>query len=117
MAVLGGVVLIVVSLPLLGWLTRLAVFLTTTESRFWGMRLPTRVVARAMNFHAANYLPIALATLFVTAGFRLGVVTSVLSPAQGVRYLVVLCSLVVISAFWLFESYVVAMRRIRLANF
>ena len=112
-----GVAFIAISVPLLSWLTRLATFLTTTESRFWGMRLPTRVVARAMNFHAANYLPIAVVALAVTAGYRVGILTGLISPAFGVRYLVTLCALVVISAIWLFESYVVAMRRIRLANF
>lgn len=114
---LVAVVFVAISLPLLGWLTRLAVFLTATESRFWGMRLPSRVVTRAMNFHAANYLPIALATLAVTAGFRFGLFTGAIPPEWGEKYLWILCGLVVASAFWLFESYVIAMRRIRLANF
>ena len=112
-----GAILFALSLPALGYLTKLAVFLTATESRFWGMRLPSRVVTRAMNFHAANYLPVAIATLLVTVGFRIGLLTGVLSYAWGVPYLVTLCSLVVLGAFWLFESYVIAMRRIRLANF
>ena len=112
-----GLAMTAVSLPMLGWLTRLAVFLTTTESRFWGLRLPSRVVGRAMNFHAANYLPIAAAALTVTAGYRLLLTVGLVTQMSGVPYLVTLCSLVVLSAFWLFESYVVAMRRIRLANF
>lgn len=116
LAVFGGI-LFALSLPALGWLTKLAVFLTTTESRFWGMRLPSRVVTRAMNFHAANYLPVALVALLVTAGFRLGLITGSMPVDWGVPYLWTLCTLVVLSAFWLFESYVVAMRRIRLANF
>lgn len=98
-------------------LTRLATWLTYQESKWWGMRLPTPVVRRAMNFHAANYLPVAIVGFAITAGYRLLLATRVLSPSTGVPYLVVLCSAVVLSAFWLFESYVVAMRRIRLANF
>lgn len=114
---LAAVVFVTISLPMLGWLTKLAVFLTATESRFWGMRLPSSVVTRAMNLHAANYLPVAIVALVVTAGFRLGLITRALPVEWGVPYLWTLCTLVVISAFWLFESYVVAMRRIRLANF
>lgn len=113
----AALIFLAFSLPLLGWITRLAVWLTTTESRFWGMRLPSRVVTRAMNFHAANYLLVAVVTVLVTAGFRLGLVTGLLSPVWGENYLWTLCAIVIASAFWLFESYVVAMRRIRLANF
>ena len=112
-----AIAFVAVSVPLLAWLTRLAIFLTATESRFWGMRLPPAVVRRAMNFHAANYLPIAALALLVTGGFRLGLATNLFSLANGVAYLITLCSLVVLSAIWLFESYVVAMKRIRLANF
>lgn len=115
--VLAGVVLIAASLPLLYYVTRLASFLTTAESRFWGLRLPGRVVHRAMNFHAANYLPVAAAALIVTVGYRLLLATGIVSFATGVAYLVTLSVLIVLSAVWLFESYVVAMRRIRLANF
>lgn len=97
--------------------TRLAGWLTSKEGAFWGMRLPRQVVGRAMSFHAANYLPVGLLALLVTAGYRLMLVWNWTDASSGVTYLMTLCVLVIAAAIWLFQSYVIAMRRIRLANY
>ncbi len=101
---------------LLTWLGRLATWLTAKESRFWGMRLPHEVITRAMQFHAANYLPVAVAALIVTWGYQLLLFLNIATLDSAVAYLACLCVVVVGSAFWMFESFVVAMRRIRFAN-
>lgn len=111
------VVMAIVAVLTLLLVTRLASWLTTKEGAFWGMRLPIPVVKRAMSFHAANYLPVAGAALILTAGYRLALLLGWLDASTGVMYLVALCVLVVVGALWLFESYVIAMRRIRLANY
>lgn len=105
------------AMVLLTQVTRLAAWLTTKEGAFWGMRLPTPVVTRALNFHAANYLPVAVLAVLLTGGYRVALALQWTDATSGVIYLVCLCVLVVVSALWLFESYVIAMRRIRLANF
>lgn len=119
LALLGAVAVVfaVLAVWLLGGVTRLATWLTSKEGAFWGMRLPSHVVTRAMSFHAANYLPVALVALLVTGGYRVALLLGITNAASGVAYLITLSVLVVVSALWLFESYVIAMRRIRLANY
>ena len=107
----------VLAVLMLSQLTRLAGWLTAKEGAFWGMRLPAKVVRRAMSFHAANYLPVATLALLVIAGYRIALMSNLTDASSGVAYLITLCVLVIASAIWLFESYVIAMRRIRLANF
>ncbi len=111
------VVLAALAVLMLDLVTRLATWLTSKEGAFWGMRLPGHVVTRAMSFHAANYLPAAALALLVTGGYRIALMLGWMDASSGVKYLVTLSVLVVVSAFWLFESYVIAMRRIRLANY
>jgi hypothetical protein len=111
------IVLALLAYITLALVTRLATWLTSKEGAFWGMRLPGAVVTRAMSFHAANYLPVALLALFITGGYRIALMMGWTDAASGVPYLVSLCILVIAAAFWLFESYVIAMRRIRLANY
>lgn len=113
----GTPVLIVASIVLLTQVTRLAIWLTAKESKWWGMRLPSPVLKRAMDFHAANYLPVGILALTITGGYRLLNELHVLSDIQAVPYLVTLSAAVVAGAVWLFESFVIAMRRIRYANF
>lgn len=111
------IVLAVLSVLTLTLVTRLAGWLTSKEGAFWGMRLPPKVVRRALAFHAANYLPVAVLAFSLTFGYRTALMMGWTDASSGVKYLIALCVLVVASAFWLFESYVIAMRRIRLANF
>jgi predicted RNA-binding Zn-ribbon protein involved in translation (DUF1610 family) len=114
---LAGFVFAAIAYGLLRFITWLAVRATAVESKFWGMRLSPEMLKRAMNFHAANYLPVGVLAVLVTGGYRIAIETNLLSPLWGVAYLVTLCVAVVAAALWLFESFVIAMRRIRLANF
>jgi hypothetical protein len=102
---------------LLRFVTWSAERMTAVESKFWGMRLSPAMLRRAMNFHAANYLPVGVLAVLVTGGYRLALETDLLSAQWGVAYLVTLSAAVVAGALWLFESFVIAMRRIRLANY
>lgn len=89
---------------------RLAEWLTALEARFWGIRLPHRIVRRAMNFHSANYLVVAaIATMFV--GFHQA--TRLLPDMW---YLYILCGLVVASAIYLFQTYWIGMKNLMYAN-
>lgn len=110
-------VLVALSILLLHQVTRLAIWMTEKESKWWGMRLPRTMLVRAMNFHAANYLPVGVLAVAITCGFRVLVESGVLTLGDAVPYLVLLSIAVVVSAIWLFESFVIAMRRIRLANY
>ena len=102
---------------LLRFVTWSAERMTAVESKFWGMRLSPAMLRRAMNFHAANYLPVGLLAVAVTGGYRLAIGTELITAQWGVAYLVTLSAAVVAGALWLFESFVIAMRRIRLANY
>lgn len=113
----AAVVFSFVAYGMLRLVTWLAVRMTAVESKFWGMRLSPEMLRRAMNFHAANYLPVGVLAVLVTGGYRLALETDLLNAQWGVAYLVTLCVAVVAGAMWLFESFVIAMRRIRLANF
>jgi hypothetical protein len=113
----AALVLTLLAVATLSLVTRLATWLTSKEGAFWGMRLPSSVVTRAMSFHSANYLPVGILAFLLTFGYRIGLMSGWTDASTGVKYLIALCILVVSSAVWLFESYVVAMRRIRLANF
>lgn len=110
-------VLAVVSIVLLYQVTKLAIWMTEKESKWWGMRLPRAMLVRAMNFHAANYLPVGLVAVVITVGFRILLELRLITLGDAVPYLMLLSVAVVVSAFWLFESFVIAMRRIRLANY
>jgi hypothetical protein len=96
---------------------RLAAYLTSKESRFWGMRLPADAIGRAMQFHSANYLPVGILFILITWGYHLLLFFEFVTLVTATTYLLTLCVAVVLSAVWLFESFVIAMRRIRFANF
>ncbi len=51
-------------------LTHLAAWLSAIEARYWGMRLLYRVVMRAMQFHAAHYLPVGLLAVTIVWGYE-----------------------------------------------
>jgi len=96
--------------------TRLASKLTTMEATYRGYRLPYDVVLRAMYFHAAHYLPVALGAAVTTCGYGAAVERGWLGAETGTTYLYILCGEVVVAAFYLFETYWVAMRNIMYAN-
>ncbi|HEX3357886.1 MAG TPA: hypothetical protein VHS31_13020, partial [Tepidisphaeraceae bacterium] len=54
---------------MLGLLTPVAARLTSWEAAYRGLRLPLPVVQRGLDFHAANYLPVALLTALTIIGY------------------------------------------------
>jgi len=100
----------------MGVLTRFAGWLSSWEGAFWGMRLPRAVVQRCLNYHTAYYLPIGLVASGVVWGYRWLLQTGAVSPATGLNFAYTLCSVVVISAGYLFWMYMTAMRQTRYAN-
>lgn len=89
---------------------RLAEWLTSIEAKFWGIRLPHKLVRRAMNFHAASYLVVSFAAMLFI-GFH---VISRLMPDMW--YLYGLCGLVILSAGYLFQTYWIGMKNLMYAN-
>jgi hypothetical protein len=118
---LGIFIELAIGLTLLTYLaldlvTRLAARLTTWEGTYRGYRLPYPVVLRALYYHAAHYLPVAVAAFLTVGGYQLLVVVRPLMLEQAVAYLYVLSAEVVISAFYLFSTYWAGMRNMMYAN-
>lgn len=98
-------------------ITRLASRLTTWEATYRGIRLPYNIVLRGMFYHAAHYLPVALAAMIVVEGYPLlWRFFSQSLPALPMIYLYVLCGLVIVSAIYLFQTYWIGMRNMMYAN-
>jgi len=98
-------------------LNSIAASLTTFEATYRGIRLPRPVVLRALHYHAAHYLPVALLAVATVGGFKLFVIVSPrhAGPFE-VTYLYVICGEVVLAAVYLFRTYWVAMRNMMYAN-
>jgi hypothetical protein len=114
----GGLVLLIVACFGFFWLTtRLASMLTAWEARYRGIRLPPRVVRRGLYYHAAHYLPVAVAALITVVGYVF-VLCRVWPRAQlwSTGYLYVLCGEVVVAAGYLFNTYWIGMRNMMYAN-
>jgi hypothetical protein len=112
--------LLFIGLPLLVFVSisltiRIASRLTTWEAAYRGYRLPHPVVIRALYYHSAHLLPVALLGFFTCAGydFLLG---RMLSLTTGVTYLYILCGEVILSAGYLFNTYWIGMRNLMYAN-
>jgi hypothetical protein len=100
-------------------LTRLAASLTTWEARYRGYRLPRSVVLRGLYYHAAHYLPVALAALATTLTNALLWRRHVLNLVKfnyANAYLWCLSLEVVGLAVYLFWTYWAAMRNMMYAN-
>jgi hypothetical protein len=80
------------------------------------MRLPQPAVARCLKYHAASYLPVGLLAVAIVWGYRWLLESGRVGFASGTWYLWTLCVAVVVSAMYLFNQYVTAMRSIRFAN-
>ena len=115
-AAVALVPLILASIVVLRLTTRLAVRATQWEASYRGLRLPQPVVQRAMHYHAAHYIPVAVVATLTVAGYHLLVAVDVLSEMQGPRFLYVLSAEVLLGAFYLFETYWIAMRKLMWAN-
>jgi len=94
----------------------LAARLTTWEAAYRGYRLPHGVVLRALYYHAAHVLPVALVALITCGGYNLLQNAGRMSMLSGTVYLYVLCAEVVIAAGYLFNTYWIGMRNWMYAN-
>lgn len=113
------VVLTVVTYVAVDLLTRLAARLTHWEATYRGIRLPYDLVLRGLYYHAAHYVPVSLAAVVTVLGYQLLLFAGTLnlaSPLTYTAYLYFLCGQVVISAFYLFHTYWIAMRSMMYAN-
>lgn len=117
MGLLGGTAMTPVAFGLI-WGTRaLAGRLTTLEAKYHGLRMPTGAVSRALNYHSAALLPVAVGTVGLVAGYRVLLATDVLDRGRSeLAYLYVLCAWVVVAAGYLFWSYWQAMKNVMYAN-
>ncbi len=108
--------LILATLGVMRLATRLAVRATQWEAGYRGLRLPLPVVQRAMHYHAAHYIPVAIVATLTVAGYHGLVALDVLSELQGPLFLYVLSAEVLLGAAYLFETYWIAMRKLMWAN-
>jgi hypothetical protein len=97
-------------------LTRVAGWLTNWEASYRGLRLPLPVVLRALNYHAAHYLPVTLAAAATVLGYQLLLARDWISGHSGANYLYVLSAEVILFAAYLFSTYWTAMRNLMYAN-
>ena len=95
---------------------RLATRLTVWEAGYRGYRLPFRVVLRALYYHAAHSLPVAIVTLVTIAGYWYFQATGYFRITSAPDYLYVLSAEVFIGANYLFFTYWIAMRNLMFAN-
>jgi hypothetical protein len=114
---IGWFILAISTLGLLTLTTRIAARLTTWEATYRGYRLPLPVVQRALAFHAAHYLPVALAALATTAAYQIALAINPNFALHGMAYLEVLSAEVVLGAVYLFNTYWIAMRKMMYANY
>jgi hypothetical protein len=112
-----GVVMLAVGLWLLLMISHtLAGKLTVWEANYRGLRMPEEVVARALYYHAAHYVPVAAMGFLTVAGYRWLVGHGMLGVESAQWYLYLLCVEVIAGAAYLFQTYWIAMRSIRYAN-
>jgi hypothetical protein len=105
-------------------ITRVAARLTTLEATYRGYRLPYDIVLRGMYYHAAHYLPVALAAVIVVEGYQLLMRLDYswwighhhVPDNSSIIYLYVLSAQVVLSAIYLFQTYWIGMRNMMYAN-
>lgn len=96
--------------------TVLAAHLSAWEAAYRGLRLPSPVVLRALYYHAAHFLPVALVAFGTVALNRLIIRFHADFAQQSVRYLLLLCLEVVVAAGYLFKTYWTGMRNTMYAN-
>jgi hypothetical protein len=95
---------------------RLATRLTVWEAAYRGFRLPRAVVIRALYYHAAHCLPVALLVLGTVVGYDWLVSSGITGVNSVWIYLYVLCGEVFVLAGYLFNTYWIAMRNLMYAN-
>jgi hypothetical protein len=110
------IVMSIVTYFALDGITRLAARLTNWEATYRGIRLPYDIVLRGMYYHAAHYVPVALAAAVTVVGYQILLTLRVVSPLTSDRYLYVLSAQVILSAVYLFHTYWIGMRNMMYAN-
>jgi hypothetical protein len=99
------------------WTQRLAARLTAWEANYRGFRLPHPVVLRALYYHTAHWLPVALLGVITIGGYLLLTILNIVDgQTTGQAYLIVLSSEVIVAAAYLFINYWTAMRNLMYAN-
>jgi len=96
--------------------TRLAVRLTAWEAAYRGLRLPFNSALRAMYFHSAHYMPVALLTVITVYGFAWLLESNRMGATAILRYIYVLAMEIILAAGYLFKTYWIGMRNIMYAN-
>jgi len=96
--------------------TALAARLTAWEAAYRGLRLPHPVVQRALHFHSAHYLPVALFVFLTVWGHQVLIHIHPNLDPFGTRYLYTLCAEVILAAAYLFATYWTGMRNLMYAN-
>jgi hypothetical protein len=94
---------------------RLAGKLTAWEAAYRGYRLPHTVVIRALYYHSAHLLPVALLGFITCAGYDF-LLHHWLQKTSELIYLYILCGEVILSAGYLFNTYWIGMRNLMYAN-
>lgn len=112
---------LLVATPVLVYLTWLGLYalvvrLTTLESRYWGMRLPSDVVRRALHYNAVQVSAASLLPWAVTLTYLCLLIADESAVRFLTPYLYVLSGAVVISAVYLFAVYATSMRALMYAN-
>jgi hypothetical protein len=105
-----------VILLLMRGVTWLASLLTALEARYWGIRLPLPAVTRALQFHTPHYLPVGIVAVVIVWGYQILLFFDIIGYETGAWYVYTLCGAVVLSAWYLFRTYWIAMRSIMYAN-
>jgi hypothetical protein len=97
--------------------TALAARLTHWEATYRGYRMPTQVVSRGLDYHAAHYLPVALvATITIFVFHEIQLRAPQKSAEWGMNYLYILSGEVIVSAGYLFITYWTAMKNMMYAS-
>jgi hypothetical protein len=108
-------VLILITYLALHGITIIAARLTTWEAAYRGLRLPINVVLRGMFYHAAHYVPVALAVAVTVYGYQWFERTFP-GKLSIDHYLYILCGEVILFAGYLFNTYWIGMRNMMYAN-
>jgi hypothetical protein len=106
----------VAAYALLAITTALASRLTAWEAAYRGLRLPRSVVQRALHYHSAHYLPVALLAFLTVVGHQVLIQKYPSIDRHAVGYLYVLCAEVILAAGYLFSTYWTGMRNLMYAN-
>lgn len=109
-------VLVALTFIIISETTRLAVKLTAWEAAYRGLRLPFNSAMRALYFHAAHYLPVALGAMITVYGFAWLLEHDQVAATAMLRYIYVIAAEVILAAGYLFKTYWIGMRNIMFAN-